>query len=174
MTTYLKAAVPTTTILAQNPRNPWEIAVFRSTGKHGNKLVIPGGRLRLGKQNHLQTAIAELWEELKMKILNPQFFCISDKPDRDIRTITIDRFADSNPFPTRLKGMLVEGHYCFDVSVYGFADGEPTADGKEGKSAFWYDLRKLDKNEFALDHGTLALLFKHFLETGEKPALGVL
>ena len=172
--TLLKIPVPTTTILAQNPENQWEIAVFRSTGKHGNKLVIPGGRVKVGRQNHFETGKVELTEELGMTIENPKFFCISDHPLRDVRVISIEKFADGNPVPEELVGMSVEGYYCFDVSIYGVANGTPKADGDEGKEPAWYDLRNLDEGDFALDHGRLAVLFRKYLETGEVPSLGSL
>ena len=163
-----RVAVPTTTILAQNPSNPFWIAVFRSGKKHNGKLVLPGGRVRVGYQNHLVTGERELEEELSIHIVEPQFFCVSDNPLRDVRIIPIEKLADGNPIPPELVGMSFEGHFCFDISIY----GEPTADGEEGVEAFWYDLRTLNTDEFTLDHGILAMRFRIFLETGQKPELG--
>ncbi len=171
----LRVAVPTTTILAQHPADPFKIAVFRSTGKHGNKLVIPGGKVRIGVENHLDTGIKESGEEISAGIIDPKFFCISDNPLRDVRKTTLGKLSEGNPnFPEEFKNVEVDGHYCFDVSIYGVCSGEPAVDQEEGSEVIWYDLRTLQPGEFALDHGFLALQFKRFLETGILPPLGTL
>ena len=73
----LHAAVPTTTIIASKTNDPYFVAVFRSSGKHGNKLVLPGGRVKVGKQNWLETGKTEADEELGIKNLTDiKLFCL--------------------------------------------------------------------------------------------------
>lgn len=111
------AAVPTTTIIASKTNDPYSVAVFRSTGKHGNKLVLPGGRVKVGKQNWLQTGITEVDEELGIKNLTDiKFFCICSDPNRDVRQITIEKLLDGQPTPEGFpEDMDIIGHYTFDV-----------------------------------------------------------
>jgi len=171
----LKVAVPTTTIIAQNPADPFQVAVFRSGQKHSGKLVLPGGRVKVGKDNYLTTGIIELKEELGMDIISPKLFCISDAPDRDIRDITAKKLADGGFVHPELDHVVFSGYFCFDVSIYGISTGTPKPDGKEGIEAMWYDVRQLNSSEFALDHGKLLLLFAAFLYTGQlPPPLGIL
>ena len=170
----LRVAVPTTTIIATRPLDRFQIAVFRSTGKHGGKLVLPGGRVKVGQHDHLTTGLQELREELGLGLQDARFFCLSDRPDRDIRTISIGKWADGNPVPALFESSEVDAYICFDIAIYGRAIGEPKADGIEGTRAQWYDLRTLDREAFALDHGTLLAYFREFLETGTYPGLGAL
>lgn len=170
----MKIAVPTTTILAMHPEDKFKIAVLRSGTKFKGKLILPGGCVKVGVHDCLQTGVIELKEEAGLTLMKGHLFCISSKPGRDVRHVAIEEWADGNPFPPRLAGVAVETHHCFDVAIYGVAKGEPVADGREGVEAFWYNLRALDESAFALDHGKLASLFKEFLLGAPLPPLGVL
>ena len=88
MSNLLKPAIPTSTGIIYKETEPWMVAVLRSTGKHGNKLVLPGGKVKVGHHNWLQTLIIEAKEEISitdLKMIN--FFCIGSKPLRDVRIL---------------------------------------------------------------------------------------
>lgn len=169
----LHLAVPTTTLIVASKNDPLFVAVFKSTGKHGNKLVLPGGRVKIGKDNWLQTGLIEANEELAIKNLTDiKFFCICSNPDRDIRNVTLEKFLDGqqkpDDFPTSID---IVGHYTFDVVLTAVTGDELLADASEGKEAQFLDLRKFDPNEFALDHGQLLVAYVEYLKSGVLPAL---
>lgn len=171
----MKIAVPTTTIIAQHPQFEKEVAVLRSGKKHNGKLVLPGGRVKVGKHDFLQTGLIELEEEVGLEIISPKFFCISSNPTRDVRKVTLKKVADGGEISPELEPVVVEGHYCFDVAIYGKAKSTNLRpDGEESNEVFWYDLTTLNPEDFAIDHGTLLSLFADFLVTGVCPELGML
>ena len=45
----LKIGVPTTTVIVYKKGQYNMVVVLRSTGKHGNKLILPGGKVRVKK-----------------------------------------------------------------------------------------------------------------------------
>ena len=169
----LHAAVPTTTIIASKTNDPYFVAVFRSSGKHGNKLVLPGGRVKVGKQNWLETGKTEADEELGIKNLTDiKLFCLCSDPNRDVRQVTIEKLLDGQPTPEGFPtDMDIIGHYTFDVVLTAKTDDELRPDKDEAKEAFYIDLRDFNPEDFALDHGKILSAYRNYLETGALPAL---
>ena len=170
--TQLHLPIPTTTVIASHKSDPYLVAVFRSTGKHGNKLVLPGGRVKVGKQNWLQTGLAELQEELGVQHLeNIKLFCTCSATERDLRSITFTKFLDGVEVPETLpKDIKIIGHYTFDVVFTGQTDDDLRPDADEALEAFYIDVRSINPEDMALDQGRLLLAYRTFLESGVLPA----
>lgn len=173
MTNQIHLPLPTTTIIASQKENPYMVAIFRSTGKHGNKLVLPGGRVKVGQHNWLQTGIIEAGEELGIKNLeNPKFFCLCSNPNRDIRNISIEKFLDGKERPADFPDTIeVIGHYTFDVVITAQIDDQLIPDASEAKEASFIDVRGIHPEEFALDHGHILVAYCNYLDTGVLPSL---
>ncbi len=177
MSNLLKPAIPTSTGIIYKETEPWMVAVLRSTGKHGNKLVLPGGKVKVGHHNWLQTLIIEAKEEISitdLKMIN--FFCIGSKPLRDVRILEMGWYLDGNPMPDNIpcideEKTLVEGYHAFDMVFTAVSNSEPVADGIEGKEAFYVDVNNVNPDDYALDHGHILVAYAHYLKTGNKPAL---
>ncbi len=165
--------VPTATMIASKVDDPYQVAVFCSSGKHGNKMVLPGGRVKVGKQNWLQTAVGEAGEELNIKnITDIKFFCISSNVNRDIRLISIEKFLDGNEKPSNWPDDLqIVGHFTFDVVLTGRTNDELIPEESEAKEAMYLDLRDFNPEEFALDHGQVLVAYVEYLRTGLLPRL---
>lgn len=173
MTNELHVAVPTTTIIAVRKEDPFMVATFRSVIKHGNKLILPGGRVKVGAHDWLQTGLIEVEEELGIKNLeDPKFFCLCSNPNRDIKKMTIQKFLDGKEIPVDFSyDIQVIGHFTFDVVITGKTDAELDPDGEEAAAASYVDVRTIAVEDFALDHGKILLAYRNYLETGELPAM---
>jgi len=173
MTKTIHLPVPTTTIIASKKGDPYLVAIFRSTGKHGNKLVLPGGRVKVGQQNWLQAGVTEINEELGINnIENPKFFCLCSNPDRDVRNISIKKFLDGQEKPVDFSDSIeVVGHYTFDVVIIIQTDDELIPNADEAKDATFIDVRTIQPDEFVLDHGYLLVAYCNYLDTGILPSL---
>jgi ADP-ribose pyrophosphatase YjhB (NUDIX family) len=173
MKNKLYVAVPTSTVIAHHTENRFKVAVFRSAGKHGDKLVLPGGRLKVGRQNWLEAAIAEADEELGIKkLLNIKLFCLCSMPNRDVRKISLEKLLDGNEMPDNFpEDIEIVGHYGYDVVFMAETDDVLSPDKDEAKEAFYLDIREMDPDDFAMDHGKILLAYRDYIRTGELPAL---
>lgn len=173
MKELLRVGVPTATAIVYKKSSPNLVAVLRSTGKHGNKLILPGGKVRIGKDTVLQTVIDEVSQEINITDLqNIELFCIASKPDRDVRTIPLRLFLDGNDVPEGLSmDMQIITYHSFDTVVIAESNMEPVPDQDEAKEAFYIDVNTLDLGDFALDHGHMLVAYAQYLKTGEKPEI---
>jgi ADP-ribose pyrophosphatase YjhB (NUDIX family) len=169
----LKIGVPTTTVIVYKKDQYNMVVVLRSTGKHGNKLILPGGKVRVGRDNWKQTGIDEVSQEVNINDLkNIQQFCVASNPDRDKRTIPLKWFLDGNDFPDGIPhDIQIETYHSFDMILLAESNTEPAPDGDEGSEAFYVDVNNVNPNDYALDHGHMLVAYAHYLKTGEKPAL---
>lgn len=176
MKNLLKVGIATSTGIIYKDSEPHMVAVFRSTGKHQNKLVLVGGKVVIGEQDWLETLIEEAKQEVRITDLKKiEVFCIGSKPLRDVRILKLEWFLDGNPMPDNIPGIdnetLIEGYHAFDMVFTVASNSEPVADGIEGKEAFYIDVNNVNPDDYALDHGHLLVAYAKYLTTGEKPAL---
>ncbi len=172
--TMLCVAVPTSTLIITKKGDPAKVLVFESNGKFGNKKLLPGGKVKVGKQSCLETAITEAEEEVGIiDLTNIKLFTLSSRPNRDVRQVSLEKFLDGSPAPSGLEsiGLVVETHHGFDAVYVAETEMEPTPDNEETKNAYFIDARSVNQHEFALDHGRLVNAYARFLKTGELPAL---
>lgn len=170
----LRVAVPTATLLIIKKGEPKKVLVFESNGKFGNKLLLPGGKVKVGEQSFLDTAITEAGEEVGITDLSKiKLFTLSSRPRRDVRHVSLETFLDGKPVPLGLENsdLVIEAHHCFDAVYVAETGMEPTPDNEETKKVFFIDAFGVDPDEFALDHGRLITAYASFLMTGQLPEL---
>jgi len=168
-------AVPTTTLIIAKKGEPNMVIAFDSSGKHGNKKVIPGGRVQVGQQSWLDTGMREAEEEVNITDLSEvQVFTLCSKPGRDVRRVTLEKYLDGAPVPDGIdpEKVQIDAHYGFDVVLMATTEGEPVEDGVETNNAYFIDVHGVDPDEFALDHGHLLVAYAKYLKTGKLPELG--
>jgi ADP-ribose pyrophosphatase YjhB (NUDIX family) len=142
--------VPTTTILAKHPRNPFYVCALRPTDKHEGKLVLPGGRFEADSASILQgnaeslvgTGIRELDEEVSLELEESAVFAIKTDPIADIRRVTLGKVT-FNKCPIEMINLEVIAAYGMpDVIIEGFATTDtPQAKDGEAKEVLWFDIR---------------------------------
>lgn len=167
-------AVPTTTIIIAKEGQKNMVVIFESTGKHGNKKVLPGGRVKVGLHSWAETGVIEAREEVGIDDLaNMELFAVSSKPGRDVRKVTLDKYLDGRGSPEGFSPEIIEieAHYGFDVAIMATTKSPPIADKNEAKEAYFVDVFEVKPTEYALDHGYLLLAYAKYLKTGKLPDL---
>lgn len=166
--------VPTVTVIVYRRGRPNEIVAFESS-KHGGKKVLPGGRKRIGRQNWLETAVAEIAEEIGLTVVagKLQLFSFASIPLRDVRRIMYSRYLDGLPLPTGMADFEVEAHYGSDVIFFVEVDedAELKAVDGEAKKPRFVDVRTTPMEQFALDHGLVAAAWRNYVEAGQLPPM---
>lgn len=168
MKKLLKVSVPTATLILHRESDPLQIVVLKSQKFPG--WILPGGKKRVGIQSWSETAIAEAKEETGLTPQNLRIFTLCSRPGRDVRTRTIEKFADGGEFPTDLAAVAVETHHDSDIVFAATGMGTLAAIDGEALELRWLDLRE-PLPEFSLDHGGVVQAWVKFIETGEHPAL---
>ena len=142
--------VPTTTIIAKHPGNPFLVCALRPTDKHNGKLVLPGGRFEASGQtitdktaeSFMQTGIRELDEEVALQLEHPTVFAVKTDPTADVRNVTLGKVTFNNcPFELADK-KIVAAYGVPDVIIEGVAIGTPEAKDGEAKEVLWIDIRE--------------------------------
>ena len=172
----LVVAVPTTTLIIADIHHPEMVIVFDSNGKHGNKKVLPGGRVKIGQHSWLETGLIESKEEVSISDLEEiKFFAICSQPGRDVRPVTLEKYLDGALVPAGIdqKQIKIQAHHGFDVVLTARTRSQPKADQNETCNAYFVNvLLGIDPNEYALDHGHLLIAYADYLTSGVLPALG--
>lgn len=167
-------AVPTTTVIIAKKGQPNMVVVFESNGKHGNKRVLPGGRVKVGHHSWLETGIIEAKEEVSITDLKDiKFFSIGSKPGRDTRIVPLKKYLDGADVPTGIDEdkIQVEAHYGFDLVMMATSEMEPIPDNVETKNAFYTDVFNMCSADYAVDHGDILIAYANYLNTGKLPGL---
>ena len=170
-----RIAVPTATVIAAKIEDSNVVALLRSP-KHGNKLVFPGGRVRIGDENYLQCAIREAEEEVGI-VLQPaalQFFCFSQKARRDVRKMKIKKYNEGITLDPVVEQLEAEAFYCFDCCFSTHVKGGTELKAGEEGAPFWQDLRQVKPEDFALDHSILAEAWLKWIKDAQRPRFGEL
>lgn len=174
MTNFFEPAVPTTTMIISKKDRRNMVIIFDSNGKHGTKKVLPGGRVRVGKESFLETGILEAKQEVSITDLSDiAFFTVCSKPDRDVRKVTLEKYLDGKSIPDGFDENRINilAHYCFDVVLTAVSESEPKSDGDEAKKAYYIDVFNINPDDFALDHGHLLIAYAEYLKTGLLPEI---
>lgn len=171
MTNKLKVAVPTATVIIYKENDPSKVVTMKSGSKHKFKSILPGGRVKIGHQNWLETAIDEAKEEVNVKNLKDiEIFCLCSKVDRDVRNVSLEKYLDGNPIPDGVSAdVQIESHHTFDTVFIASSDTVPTPDGVETNETFYTDVNNFNAEDFALDHGLILKAYADYLKTGKKP-----
>lgn len=167
-------AVPTTTLIIAKENQPEMVVVFDSSGKHGDKKVLPGGRVKVGRQSWLDAGLEEAKEEVGINDLsNIKLFTLCSKVNRDVREVSLKKYLDGAPTPAGIDPaeIKISAHYGFDAVLMATTNSQPVADGAEAKNAYFVNVNEVNPEYFALDHGELLLAYSEYLDTNELPQL---
>lgn len=147
-------AVPTSSVIALNPTNAFEVNVIEQTKKHKGRLTLVGGRVELPRQNHLQ-CIHDEWDQeaggMGATLKDCRLWAIKTDPYSDVRTSTLGKLTHETCAP-ELFQVPVTGHYgapdhLFVASVV----GTPYPKDGEAKRCFYFDVRNLTITEDEAD-----------------------
>lgn len=172
--TSLHVAVPTATLIISKADDPSRVVVLQSNGKFGDKLLLPGGKVKFSSDSSAETAVKEAGEEVGISDIagTLKLFCVCSKPRRDLRHVSLNKFLDGNERPEGIsEDMPFTTHHCCDTVYLATTRQEPRADGDEAKKVLWIDVDDLNSESFALDHGRLLIAYKNFLENGTLPGV---
>src|SRR4029453_19392287 len=106
-------SVPTSTVIAIDPGDPYRVCVIEQVKKHGGRLTLVGGRVELPAQDHMTCALVEWDQEAGGKgaiLVNPRLWAVKTDPKADIRESTLGKLTHEL-CPEELRAVPVHGHY---------------------------------------------------------------
>lgn len=166
-------SVPTSTVIGIKPENKFLVLMIRPTDKHEGKLVLPGGRWKIGQQVGHNAAVSEWFEEVGGEgstIEEESLFLlgVASDPNRDIREILFSKFQHLPPEEVK-NDFLVTAHYGCPDSIYiAHVLGEPHPNDGEAKECQWVDIRKVDQGEIGAGHDVVVQGYLEFLLSGKR------
>lgn len=164
--------VPTSTVIARHPNDPYLVAVIEHAQKHSGRLTLVGGK-RSGNTSHAQCAVEEWGQEAggeNATLLNPHLWAVKTDVNADIRVVTLKKASDGF-CPAELNDVLVAAHYGYPDYLY-VADvqGNPAPKDGEAKSARWIDVRTLsvaatpEESAFGAQHDLILAVYRYYLD----------
>lgn len=170
---YIPFPVPTSTIIAYSPDDPYLVWLIEQAVKHKGRWTLVGGRCTLPGQDH-ETCILEEWAQeaggkgAVLKHLRP--WIIKNDRAADPRKTTLGKVTD-NQCPKRLINQAVLGLYgCPDQIYLGQVEGEPYPSDGEAKRCFIFDTRELvitetaEESKFGANHDVVLGLYRRWLD----------
>jgi hypothetical protein len=143
-------SVPTSTVIAVDPGDPFKVCVIEQVKKHNRRLTLVGGRVELPGQNFLDCALAE-WDQeaggAGAILVNPVLWAVKTDPQADVRDSTLGKLTHET-CEQGLRAVPVRGHYGVPDCLYvAPVLGTPAPKDGEAKSCFFFDIRDLDVTE---------------------------
>lgn len=142
--------VPTTTIIAKHPDNPYLVCALRPRDKHNGKLVLPGGRFEANStaitegtaESLLHTGLRELGQEVSLGLENATLFTVKTDPTADVREVTLGKVTFLNCPPELVDLKITAAYGVPDVIIEGVAVGSPAPKDGEAKEVLWINSRE--------------------------------
>lgn len=166
-------AVPTSTVIARHPDDPYLVCVITHAKKHGKRKTLVGGRVELPAQTHEECIHTEFGQEAGGKgatLTNVKLWAIKTDPYSDVRDSTLGKLTHGR-CAAELADVAVTGHYGSPDHIY-LADvvGEPfPLDGEATKCEF-IDVREITctvepcLSTYGAQQDLVLIVYRMFLE----------
>ncbi|MDR3616541.1 MAG: hypothetical protein P4L53_23480 [Candidatus Obscuribacterales bacterium] len=165
-------AVPTSSVIALNPSNQFEVNVIEQTKKHNGRLTLVGGRVELPRQTHLDCVFEE-WDQeaggMAATLDNVSLWAIKTDPYSDVRASTLGKLSHETCLPEH-RDIPVTGHYGAPDHLYlATVSGIPHPKDGEAKRCFYFDVRNLNitadekDSQFGAQQDLILAVYRLFL-----------
>ncbi len=177
----LPIAVPTVTVLAVHPKDPFKVAVIKhQPTKHKGRRTLVGGKFQLrGTNSPLQQAHQEWAEEAGGKgatLENVELWAIKLDHNADVRQVPLKKSTDGD-CPSFLEGVTTTAFFGTPDRIYtATVKGTPApvkgegADLAESVKCEWVDVRSLQltaeehQSHYGAQHDLIMKVYCHVLE----------
>lgn len=161
--------VPTSTVIALHPDDPYKVCVIEQTSKHGGRLTLVGGRREMHQHTHQQTAIAEWAEEAGGKgatLFDVKLWAVKTDEHSDVRETTLGKVT-FNRCPESMADQPVVAHYGAPDFIYlAKVQGEPFPSDGEASQCLFIDIRNIPtptdderQSPFGAQHDLILLVY---------------
>jgi hypothetical protein len=161
--------VPTSTVIALHPDNPFLVCVIEQVVKHAGRLTLVGGRREMHHHSHIQTARAEWKEEAGGKgarLTNVRLWAVKTDEHTDVREVTLGKVTFDR-CPQAMRAQLVTAHYCAPDYIYlATVKGEPHPSDGEASRCVFIDVREIATptpdqahSKFGAQHDLILLVY---------------
>jgi hypothetical protein len=166
-------AVPTSSVIAVDPKDPFKVCVIEQNGKHNGRLTLVGGKVEMPAQSHLQCAYDEWDQEAggkNAKLIDLTLWAIKTDEHSDVRSSTLGKLTH-NFCPPELANTPVIGHYGAPDYIYvGKVDGIPYPLDGEAKQCLFIDVRDVivtateSESGYGAQHDLILVVYRLSLE----------
>jgi len=173
-------SIPTSTIIACDGMDPYQVCVIEQAKKHRRRKTLVGGKLELPpstsqicRQSFLDCAHKEWAEEAGGQgaiLVAPELWAVRTDPYGDVREVTLSKACNELP-PDDIKARPVIGHYgCPDCIFLAVVHGTPAPRDGEAKQCFFLDVRDIritrteEESQFGAQHDLILVLYRHYLQ----------
>jgi hypothetical protein len=161
--------VPTSSLIAVHPDDPFQVCVIEQTQKHKGRLTLVGGRVEMHRQNHLQCALEEWGQEaggLGATLVAPKLWAIKTDAYSDVRPSTLGKLTHGLCSEHLLETPVI-GHYGAPDYIYvATVNGTPSPKDGEAKRCLFVDVRSIpctateEESRFGAQHDLVLLLYR--------------
>jgi len=161
--------VPTSTVIALHPDDPYKVCVIEQTSKHAARLTLVGGRREMERHTHEQTAIAEWSEEAGGKgatLVDIRLWAVKTDANSDVRETTLGKVTFDR-CPESMRDQPVVAHYGAPDYIYlAKVEGEPFPSDGEASQCLFIDIRDIPtpsedecRSSFGAQHDLILLSY---------------
>ncbi len=164
--------VPTSSVIAILPNDPYQVCVIEQNGKHKGRLTLVGGKVIMPEQTHEQCALEEWDQEAggkQAKLFDTSLWAIKTDAHSDVRPSTLGKLTH-DLCPESLRSTPVTGHYgCPDYIYLAKVEGEPYPFDGEAKSCKFIDVRDIPWTEteaesrYGAQHDLILMVYRLWL-----------
>lgn len=164
--------VPTSTVIACEKLNPYQVLVIEQAQKHRGRFTLVGGK-RSGDNSHDQCAVNEFREEVggrNATIDSLSLWAIKTDARSDTRVVSLKKASDGY-CPEELNEVQVKASYgCPDYIYTGTVNGAPHPNDGEAKSVVFLDVRNIrvsdtaDESRFGAQHDLILAVYRLYLD----------
>ena len=173
--------VPTSTVIALHPDDPFKVCVIEQAWKHASRLTLVGGRREMHQHTHAETAVTEWAEEAGgkgAKLVDLKLWAVKTDAHSDVRETTLGKVTFGR-CPESMADQPVVAHYGAPDFIYiGKVDGEPFPSDGEASQCLFIDIRNIPtptdderKSPFGAQHDLILLVY--LLELHGRPMTNV-
>lgn len=165
--------VPTSSVIAVKPDDPFKVCVIEQNGKHKGRLTLVGGKVIMPSQTHLQCALEEWDQEAggkQAKLHDVSLWAIKTDAHSDVRPATLGKLTH-DLCPDEQRTLPVIGHYGVPDYIYlAKVEGEPYPLDGEAKSCIFIDVRELKwtateaESRYGAQHDLILMVYRLWLE----------
>lgn len=164
--------VPTSSVIAVKPNDPYQVCVIEQNGKHKGRLTLVGGKVIMPSQTHLQCALEEWDQEAggkQAKLHDVALWAIKTDAHSDVRPATLGKLTH-DLCPAAERSLPVTGHYGVPDYLYlAKVEGEPYPLDGEAKSCIFIDVRDVKwtateaESRYGAQHDLILMVYRLYL-----------
>lgn len=165
-------SVPTSSVIAVSPSDPYQVCVIEQNGKHKGRLTLVGGKVSMPKQTHLECALEEWDQEAggkQAKLSEVALWAVKTDEHSDVRPATLGKLTH-DLCPEELRSLPVIGHYGAPDYLYlAKVEGEPFPFDGEAKSCKFIDVRDVKwtateaESRYGAQHDLILMVYRLYL-----------